>query len=54
MACLFAFNKVFTLSIPDREILPSAQLHLIYSHSFGLYFGTLGVIDINGDFPRTC
>jgi hypothetical protein len=54
MAGLFAFDRGFTSLIPDREIPPSARLHLIHSHSFGLYFGTLGVIDINGDFPRTC
>jgi hypothetical protein len=54
MEDLFAFNRGFTSLIPDREILSSARLQLIHSHSFGLYFGTLGVIDINGDFSRTC
>jgi hypothetical protein len=54
MVGLFAFDRGFTSLIPDREIPPSARLQLMYSHSFGLYFGTLGVIDINGDFPRAC
>jgi hypothetical protein len=54
MACLFAFDRGFTSLIPDQEIPSSARLQLIHSHLFGLYFGTFGVIDINGDFPHTC
>jgi hypothetical protein len=54
MVGLFSFNRGFTSLIPDREIPPSARIQLIHSHSFKLYFGTLGVIDINGDFPCTC
>jgi hypothetical protein len=53
MAGLFSFDMGFTSLIPDQEIPPSTQLHLIHSHSFGLYFDTLGVIDINGDLPHT-
>jgi hypothetical protein len=31
---------------------PNTSTHLFTL--FGLYWGTLGVIDINGDFPHTC
>jgi hypothetical protein len=54
MAGLFSFDRGFQSLIPDREILPSARHQLIHSHSFGLYFDTFGLIEINGDFPRTC
>ena len=54
MEGLFSFDRGFTSLILDQEISSSAQLQLMHTHSFGLYFGTLGVIDINGDLPRTC
>jgi hypothetical protein len=54
MAGLFSVDRGFTSLVLDREISLSARLQLIHSHLFGLYFDTLGVIDINGDFPRTC
>jgi hypothetical protein len=54
MASFLAFDSGFTSLIPDHKIASNVRLHLIYSHSLDCTFGTLGVIDINGDFPRTC
>ena len=51
---VIAFDNRFTSLTFDQKIQSSAQHQSIYSHSEECTNGTLGIVDINGDFPFTC